>query len=154
MKNNHKPKPRGGKREGSGRPPKPDKRRKIGNKSILQPGWAQLTVTLRQDTVDKLRAGAGSLFVGDFLQFHLDRNPLPTNDEYLEYKANLKLAPDFYVGKAASLPELTPEQKQRARLRRLFDRASPAERRALRAMYPKEVRDLVRQSNADQKLAG
>lgn len=48
----------------------------------------QITCVLRRDTVEKLRAGAGGKhkFFGSFLQFHLDRFPLPTHQEYLAMK--------------------------------------------------------------------
>lgn len=80
------PKKRGGARPGSGRPTKEDKS-----------NWGQITCVLRKDTIEKLRAGAapkegvpGKHF-GDFLQFHLDRYPLPTREEYLAIRENKPL---------------------------------------------------------------
>lgn len=62
-KNNHRP---------GGRPPKLDKEQ-----------WGQITCVLKHETIEKLRNGAGSKHFGEFLQWHLDRYPPPTRDEYL-----------------------------------------------------------------------
>jgi len=63
----------GGARAGSGRPAKEHPE-----------DYVQVTCVLRKDTVQKLREGAGGKqkFFGAFLQFHLDRFPLPTHEEY------------------------------------------------------------------------
>lgn len=68
---------RGGPRPNSGRPPKPNKE-----------DYIQVTCVLRKDTVEKLKAGAGGKekFFGAFLQFHLDRFPVPSHEEYLAMK--------------------------------------------------------------------
>jgi hypothetical protein len=73
MSTNGKPK-HGGKRTNSGRP-----------KKLNPDDYVQVTCVLRKDTVEKLRAGAGGKqkFFGHFLQFHLDRFPIPTHAEYL-----------------------------------------------------------------------
>lgn len=66
-----KPKQRGGPRPGSGRPFKLDKAK-----------WGQITCILKKETIAQLKAGADSKHFGDFLQFHLDRHPLPTREQY------------------------------------------------------------------------
>lgn len=68
---------RGGARPNSGRP------RKLNPEDFVQ-----VTCVLRRDTVEQLKAGAGGKhkFFGSFLQFHLDRYPIPTHDEYLAMK--------------------------------------------------------------------
>ena len=67
-------KSRGGARPNSGRP------RKVNPEDYIQ-----VTCVLRKDTVDQLKAGAGGKqkFFGAFLQFHLDRFPIPSHEEYL-----------------------------------------------------------------------
>ena len=63
---------RGGFRPGSGRKPRTDKTH-----------WGQITCILKKDTIEALRAGAASKHFGEFLQFHLDRYPLPRREIYL-----------------------------------------------------------------------
>lgn len=67
-------KSRGGARPNSGRP------RKVNPEDFIQ-----VTCVLRRDTVEQLKAGAGGKqkFFGAFLQFHLDRYPIPSHEEYL-----------------------------------------------------------------------
>jgi hypothetical protein len=62
----------GGHRPNSGRPRKLD-----------EDNYTQVTIVLRNDTVDALRSGAGSKFFGRFLQSHLDRFPLPSHEHYV-----------------------------------------------------------------------
>lgn len=83
----------GGHRDGSGRKPKENK-----------DDYAQITVILRRETVEKLRAAGGGKF-GQFLQFHLDRHPLPTLDEYR------------YLRELAQLQEQAAEDQQQAHRR-------------------------------------
>lgn len=157
---------KGGPRAGSGRPHIPEKReplldekgRPVLNKkgeplSRLTAEWTQLTVTLRRDTVERLRAGAGKLFVGDFLQFHLDYYPILSHEEYQRYKdAPWKLVTaKFVTPLKGAKPVLTPEQRQRAWARKAYDRLSPGKRKAVRLAYPEEVRKLIRETNADAK---
>lgn len=65
---------RGGARPNSGRPRK-----------VNAEDYVQVTCVLRKDTVEALKAGAGGKhkFFGAFLQFHLDRFPIPSHEEYL-----------------------------------------------------------------------
>jgi hypothetical protein len=69
----------GGKRTGAGRK---------GKTATDRQEWGQITCTLRNETIQKLKEGAAkrpgeeSRFFGKFLQYHLDRHPLPTWDEY------------------------------------------------------------------------
>lgn len=65
-------KKQGGSRPGSGRPVKMDKDQ-----------WGKITCVLRKDTIEKLKSGAASKHFGDFLQWHLDRYPLPKREVYL-----------------------------------------------------------------------
>lgn len=67
----------GGYRPGAGRkgPPDPE-------------NWGPCTVMLRKDTIQALRDGAGTKAFGAFLQWHLERNPVPTHDVYLRLAAN------------------------------------------------------------------
>lgn len=74
-----KAKPKGGRRPNSGRPLKAQKEK-----------WGQITCVLRLDTIDKLRSGARSKRFGEYLQYHLDRYPLPS---WNEYQALLKRQP-------------------------------------------------------------
>jgi hypothetical protein len=70
QKNNHK---RGGARPNSGRPRKdPDQ-------------WGQISIVLRRDTIEKIKAGAGggNARLGQFLQDHFDRHPVPSRELYL-----------------------------------------------------------------------
>lgn len=83
MSNNGKKKrTHGGSRANSGRP------RKVNPEDFVQ-----VTCVLRRDTVEKLRAGAGGKhkFFGGFLQFHLDRFPIPTHEEYIAMKERKQL---------------------------------------------------------------
>jgi hypothetical protein len=61
----------GGYRPGAGRkgPPDPE-------------NWGPVTCMLRKQTIQALRDGAGTKAFGSFLQWHLDRHPLPPNDVY------------------------------------------------------------------------
>jgi hypothetical protein len=79
MKNNRKS-THGGARRNSGRPPKQDKA-----------GWGQVTCVLRNDTIARMRAGAGSRFFGAYLQDHLDRYPPPDYDTYHALLSNKPL---------------------------------------------------------------
>lgn len=76
------PSKRGGARIGSGRP------RKVNPEDFVQ-----ITCVLRKDTVERLREGAGGKqkFFGHFLQFHLDRFPIPTHEEYLAMREGKQL---------------------------------------------------------------
>ena len=76
MSNNGKKKlGHGGARPNAGRPPK-----------VNPDDFVQINCVLRKDTVDQLRAGAGNKLFGHYLQFHLDRFPLPSHQEYLAMK--------------------------------------------------------------------
>lgn len=83
---------RGGPRPNSGRPPKQDK-----------DNYVQVTCVLRKDTVAALKAGAGGKekFFGQFLQFHLDRFPVPTNEEYLAIR---DVKPHYILIKRRKVP--------------------------------------------------
>lgn len=94
----------GGARPGSGRPAKPDPE-----------NWVQVTCVLRKDTVQKLREGAGGKqkFFGGFLQFHLDRFPLPTHEEY---EAMRQGKPYFRLIKRRKVPVVFAGNIKAARL--------------------------------------
>lgn len=59
-------------RHPGGRPPKLDKDQ-----------WGQITVVLRHETIERLRAAADSKHFGNVLQDHLDRHPVPSREQYL-----------------------------------------------------------------------
>lgn len=107
----------GGHRDGSGRKPKEDK-----------DDYVQVTVVLRRDTVEKLRAGTGSKAnrpqFGQFLQFHLDRHPLPT---YEEYRYLRELKPFTVRFKGRKIPAIvtvpTPDKPGQKHPRRPVDEA-------------------------------
>jgi hypothetical protein len=102
----------GGARTHAGRPPKLDRE-----------NWGRVTCILRKDTIDRLREGSDNgRFFGEFLQFHLDRFPLPTRTQYLSIRRHGFKPPRI----RAALPrpeELTADEKQlpyRDRLALLF----------------------------------
>lgn len=101
MQTKRKAKKRGGPRPNSGRPPKADKDK-----------WVEANVQLRRDTVERLRAGAGSKLFGKFLQEHLDRHPVPTREEYLRLATRRMRVPP------------SPEERER----REWEKMSPSER--------------------------
>lgn len=67
----------GGTRPGSGRPRDPEAHLK-----------EQVTIVLRKDTTARLREVAQSKFFGELLQWHLDRHPLPSREEYCLHRYN------------------------------------------------------------------
>lgn len=98
--------------------------------------FVQVTCVLRRDTVDKLKEGAGGKhkFFGSFLQFHLDRFPIPTHEEYLAMRDGKqsfavvarRRTPVIYGGKigrarrAASRPGSRRRHTEAETLRRKF----------------------------------
>jgi hypothetical protein len=90
MKNNNRKPTHGGARQNSGRPPKQDKEI-----------WGQITCVLRHDTIEKIRAGAGSRFFGEYLQDHLDRYPPP---DRATYQARLNREPLIVKIKRRKVP--------------------------------------------------
>jgi hypothetical protein len=61
-----------------GRPPK-----------INKEEYGQITCVLRLDTIERLKAGAGSKHFGEYLQAHLDRFVPPTRVQYLAICAGI-----------------------------------------------------------------
>jgi hypothetical protein len=107
---------RGGYRRNSGRP-----------KKVNPEDYVQVTCVLRKDTVEKLRAGAGGKqkFFGSFLQFHLDRYPIPSHEEYLamrEGKQLMRLGP-----KRQKIPVIFGGNLRQARRPRIVKERAPDE---------------------------
>jgi hypothetical protein len=72
----------GGARQGAGRPViYPDKAKR-------EREWYRITCVLRRDTIQKLKEGADSRFIGEFLQDILDQRGIPSRAEYLARKLN------------------------------------------------------------------
>ena len=88
MKNGKK----GGRRSNAGRPRKADR-----------DNYVAITCVLRKDTVQQLRAGAGGphRYFGRFLQWHLDRHPIP---DHAEYKALQEHQPVYRLVKHKKVP--------------------------------------------------
>jgi hypothetical protein len=61
---------RGGARPNSGRRPKIDKEL-----------WGKITCILKKETIQRLHTEGGEYF-GEYLQYHLERYPLPSRAEY------------------------------------------------------------------------
>jgi hypothetical protein len=61
----------GGLRQGAGRRPRADAEE-----------WGRMHCILKLKTIQALRDGAGAKNFGEFLQWHLDRHPLPTHEVY------------------------------------------------------------------------
>lgn len=80
--------------------------------------WTQVTCMLRIETLERLRAGAGSLRFGNFLQDHLDRHPPPTREQYLQLSTPYA---KINVGEPR-------EDRQAAREQARRDRLTPEER--------------------------
>jgi hypothetical protein len=78
-KNNHRRPGSGGARSNAGRPVKKDKTL-----------WGKVTCVLRLDTIAKLKAGVGRKSAnpqfGEYLQYCLDRHPLPSHEQFVAYK--------------------------------------------------------------------
>src|SRR5260370_13661035 len=91
---------RGGARPGAGRKPMP------GNRSFV-------TVSLRKDTIARLRKLAGSHYIGSTLQEHLDRFPLPLKAWTDEYG---RATNEYGRPKRAIL---SPEEKEKRRIAKL-----------------------------------
>jgi hypothetical protein len=115
---------RGGPRPNSGRPPKVDKEL-----------YAQLSCALRRDTIERLRLGANSRYVGEFLQEHLDRYPPPHRLQYLSPKRHRNKREETYRETREDW-EKRADQKEREerRLARM-----PAELRADEIRWNKAV---------------
>lgn len=87
----------GGARPGSG-PKKPSEDK------------VQVTLFLRRDTVEALRAVAGSPYFGKLLQEHLDRHPI----------TRLKpREPSRYITRKLGRPALSPEEREERRLAKM-----------------------------------
>jgi hypothetical protein len=65
---------RGGSRPNAGRKPWKDDRQE----------WGRLYCTIKLATINALREAAASTAVGELLQWHLDRHPIPTRQQYLD----------------------------------------------------------------------
>jgi hypothetical protein len=119
---------RGGARPNSGRPKKPNPE-----------DYIQVTCVLRRDTVEKLKEGAGGKqkFFGGFLQFHLDRFPIPTHEEYMAMR-NRK--PSFAVVARRRTPVIYGGNVARARraASRPGPRRRPSEQDAIRRKFLRE----------------
>lgn len=70
----------------------------------------QVTIFLRRDTVEALRAAAGSPYFGKLLQAHLDRHPV-TRIKPRE--------PSRYITRKLGRPALTPEEREKRRLAKM-----------------------------------
>ena len=82
---------------------------------------------LRIDTLERLRAGAGSTRFGNFLQAHLDRYPPPTREEFLALSTG---EPYYTKVKGKRVPVivgggLTKEARRLARERARRERLTP-----------------------------
>lgn len=87
----------GGARRGAGRRTDPSTKDKV-----------QLSCFLRKDTIEALREAAGSKFVGEVLQWHLDHYGVPTRLLYLSYTTSKPYKP--------TLPEpASPAERKRRR---------------------------------------
>lgn len=114
---------RGGARKGSGR------------KKLQRENWAYITCILRKDTIAKLKAGGGGLYYGEFLQWVLDRYPIPSREYYEAIKNG---ETDFHTeteGRVIIVPPIkvpTPEERHQQRLDKAMAKMSPAERSLIR----------------------
>jgi hypothetical protein len=123
---------RGGSRLGAGRKGKPDK-----------DAWGYVTCSLKKDTIKRLREGADSIYIGEFLQKHLDRYPVPTRAEFLALET-LEERPDpsLYVdplgvaGDPATRAAARAEARAARRARHLAA-LMPAERKAVKEVIQK-----------------
>jgi hypothetical protein len=108
---------RGGFRRNSGRP-----------KKVNPDNYVQVTCVLRKDTVEQLRAGAGGKqkFFGAFLQFHLDRFPLPTHEEYVAMRDNLPMTKTLGP-KRRNIPVVFAGNLKQARHPRIAKERAPSE---------------------------
>lgn len=98
-----------------GRPPKLNKSE-----------FGQITCVLRLDTIERLKAGAGSKHFGEFLQAWLDRHPPPTREQYLSLTNRVpywttvkrKKVPTIYAtsGPSKEAKKLAREQARREKL--------------------------------------
>lgn len=68
----------GGFRPGAGRKPNLER----------QAEWGRVNCILKLKTIQALRDGAGAKNFGEFLQWHLERHPLPTHEVYQNILAN------------------------------------------------------------------
>jgi hypothetical protein len=98
----------GGARARAGRPPKQDRE-----------NWGRVTCILRKDTIDQLReASDNGRFFGEFLQFHLDRFPLPTRAQYHSLRRHGIKPPRIRVAPPRA-EELSTDEKQLPYVERL-----------------------------------
>jgi hypothetical protein len=91
--------------------------------------YGTITCVLRKDTIEQLRAGSKSRFIGEYLQAHLDRHPLPTHEQYLA--SNLWTIQKYRGRKIPVLyasTGLSKEAKKVARERRRREKLTPAQR--------------------------
>jgi hypothetical protein len=124
---------RGGSRLGAGRKGKPDK-----------DAWGYVTCSLKKDTIKRLREGANSIYIGEFLQKHLDRYQVPTRAEFLALET-LEERPDpsLYVdplGPVAGDPAARAAARAEARAARRARHLAalmPGERKAVKEVIQK-----------------
>lgn len=130
MAKKQKQKRRGGSRPGAGRKAKPDSEK-----------WGYVTCSLRKETIAKARAGAASIYIGEFLQKHIDRYPLPTREEFLALENGDTSAPDPAARAAARAARAAARDE---RLARRYFALSKGEQKLVKAIQKQVKRDGAR----------
>jgi len=133
----HWPKPkRGGARPNSGRPRK--------DTDI----WGQITCVLRKDTIQKLKEGSGGKMkhFGLFLQYVLDRHPMPEREAYLQWKTMQKLdgkaaQPSARLAWEKHIRQTRAEKKRQEREAREWAEATPRQRAMIRTLQKLQKED-------------
>jgi hypothetical protein len=119
-------------RHPGGRPPKLNKEE-----------WSQVTCVMKKTTIEKLRTAAGSKHFGSLLQFHLERYPPPTREQYL---ALTEHKPYWVTIKRKKVPAIivsaplwkTEEEKQWYLDQKRAERRKAREARRLEKMSEKD----------------
>jgi hypothetical protein len=79
---------------------------------------------------------------GEFLQFILDRHPLPDYQTYQEWKALKKLnGSGFNPARERIVRQLKRDAKQQERLTRMWAEASPRERKMIKTLQKLQRED-------------
>jgi hypothetical protein len=113
--------------------------------------YGQITCVLRKETIQQLKAGAKSRFIGEYLQSHLDRYPLPTHEQYVSSNV-------WSVGKyrGRKIPELfiapSPSKEARKVARQQARRAKMSpEQRAWEDSIRESVTRIAKEHHANNQ---
>jgi hypothetical protein len=115
--------------------------------------YGKINCVLRLDTIAQLKSGAGSRFVGEYLQAHLDRYPLPTHEQYVSSNVwTLEKYRGRKIPVIFAAPGLSKEARKLARERSRREKLSP-EKRAWEDSIRESMTQLAKEkTNSEQDI--